>query len=571
MPVRLNRSIRWWLAVLAVTGVLPLVVLLAIVFMGQVRTEQREARDAALRYALFTASHMRALHLDSMALLQSMAMRPAIRASNPQNCDSLFAIVDFFPQYLNLFLLDRSGAVICSASPPEADRPTSDKAQEWIEQRIRAGDLIAGKPAIRHLGNAWISILATDVTNSEGRAGTLVLAQLPDIGGPEGLPPGSVITIINSEGRIQARSVDPERWVGRSVRGSEVTEIVLTHRQGRARARGIDGVPRHYGFTSIPEMGWFVYVGVPDTAVMKPVRRLFIQGGLVTLAILLLAFGAARALSRFVERPINDLVRAAGSIAREGYAGNVPVDGPREIAALGEAFNHMVERRSEAEARIVASEQNLKALSDRLLVVQEQERTRIAREIHDDLGQSLTALKMDVGGLLEGTQGSSEAVRDRIVRTIDATVQAVQRISAELRPSVLDDLGLVAAIESEARLFEERTGIECDVSVAAEHAEMEGPLATAIYRIVQEALTNVARHSNASRVEVRLRSRPAEILLEIRDDGRGIRKEQIDDGRSFGLMGIRERAATIGGSVRFEGIEERGTIVSVRIPTEVKE
>ena len=175
---------------------------------------------------------------------------------------------------------------------------------------------------------------------------------------------------------------------------------------------------------------------------------------------------------------------------------------------------------------------------------------------------------MDVGGLLEGRQGPSDAVRDRIVRTIDATVRAVQRISAELRPSVLDDLGLVAAIEGEARLFEERTGIECDVSVAAEQTELEGPLATAIYRIIQEALTNVARHSNASRVEIRLRSRPEEILLEVRDDGRGIRKEQIDDGRSFGLMGIRERAATIGGTVRFEGIEERGTIVSVRIPTE---
>jgi signal transduction histidine kinase len=572
MSAQSKRSIRWWLAILAVTGVLPLVLLLAMVFMGQVRTEQREARDAALRIAQSAASRMRELHLDSVGLLQRMAMRPAIRAANPQDCDSLFAIVDFFPQYLNLFLLDRSGGLLCAASPQEFDRATSQEAQEWIKQQIRTGELKAGKPAIRHLGNAWVSILAADVTSPEGKlVGTLVLAQLPDIRGPEGLPPGSVITIIDSEGRVQARSVDPERWTGMSVRGTEVTEIVLKHHEGRARAHGIDGVPRHYGFTSIPEMGWFVYVGVPDAAVMRPVRRLFIQGAIVSFAILLLAFAAARALSRFVERPINDLVRAAGSIAREGYGGTVPVDGPREIAALGEAFNHMVESRSQAEARIVASEQNLKALSDRLLVVQEQERTRIAREIHDDLGQSLTALKMDVGGLLERREGSSDAIRDRIVRTIDATVQAVQRISAELRPSVLDDLGLVAAIDSEARLFEERTGIECDVSVAAEPAEIEGPLATAIYRIIQEALTNVARHSHASRVEIRLRSRPDEILLEVRDDGRGIRKEQVDDGRSFGLMGIRERAATIGGTVRFEGIEERGTIVSVRIPTEVKE
>lgn len=572
MPVRLKKSIRWWLAILAVAGVLPLIVLLSFLYVTQLRAEQREARHAALRIAQSAATRIRSLHLDSTALLARMALRPAIRAADPENCDGLFAIVDFFPQYLNLFLVGRGGTVICSASPPPSDRTASDMTRSWIEEQIAAGQLALGQPAIRYLERRWVSILALAVTDSGGgRVGTLVLAQLPDIGGPEGLPPGSVITIIDSEGRVQARSVDPERWAGQSVRGTEVTEIVITRHEGRARARGIDGVPRHYGFTSIPEMGWHLYVGVPDDAVMAPVRELFLQGIAGALAILLLAFGAARALSRFVERPINNLVRAAGAIARDGYAGHVPSDGPREIAALGEAFNHMVESRSQAEARIVASEQNLKALSDRLLDVQEQERTRIAREIHDDLGQSLTALKMDVGGLLQAREGTNEVVRDRILRTIDATVLAVQRISAELRPSVLDDLGLVAAIESEARLFEERTGIECDVSVTAEPAGIEGPVATAIYRVIQEALTNAARHSDASRVEIRLRSRSDEIVLEVRDDGRGITKEQIEHGRSFGLMGIRERVTTLGGSVHIEGIEGRGTIVSVRIPIEGKE
>jgi len=221
----------------------------------------------------------------------------------------------------------------------------------------------------------------------------------------------------------------------------------------------------------------------------------------------------------------------------------------------------MLERRSAAELR-------LKALSERLLEVQEQERMRVARELHDDLGQALTALKMDVIGLLEKSRHSPDAAPmvERILRTIDATVTAVQRISSELRPSVLDDLGLFAAIESEAQLFEERTGIECEVSLPAGGPEVEKAAATAIYRIVQEALTNVARHSNAARVEIRVRERADELYLEIRDDGRGIEPAQVADAASLGLAGIRERAGILGGTALIEGVVGRGTIVSIRLP-----
>ena len=155
---------------------------------------------------------------------------------------------------------------------------------------------------------------------------------------------------------------------------------------------------------------------------------------------------------------------------------------------------------------------------------------------------------------------------DRILRTIDSTVTAVQRISSELRPSVLDDLGLFAALESEARLFEERTGIESELSVPEELPDVAETSATAIYRIVQEALTNVARHSNASRVEIRIRERTGELLVEVRDDGRGIDPVDVSDPESIGLAGIRERAAMLGGTALIEGIAGRGTIVSVRIP-----
>jgi signal transduction histidine kinase len=245
------------------------------------------------------------------------------------------------------------------------------------------------------------------------------------------------------------------------------------------------------------------------------------------------------------------------------------VEGPLEIATLTRAFNKMVEKRSRVESEMLESERNLKALSDRLLFVQEEERTRIAREIHDDLGQALTALKMDVIGLMERTTDTApagDAIRERVLATLDATVKSVQRISSELRPSILDDLGLAAAIESEARSFEERTGIECEVSLPEEAGRVSSVVATAVYRIIQEALTNVARHSNASRVELRVRFRDADVLVEVRDDGRGITSQEVGSARSLGLIGIRERAELVGGTARFEGIAGRGTIVSIRIP-----
>ena len=304
--------------------------------------------------------------------------------------------------------------------------------------------------------------------------------------------------------------------------------------------------------------------------VMQPVRQMFAGGAAGGTIIIIVVVLVAVLLARAVERPVAALSRAAEGAAA-GAFGPVGVAGPREIAQLAEAFNTILARRLEAEQRLREGERDLKALSDRLLLVQEEERTKIARELHDDLGQSLTALKMDVGGLLAMTPASaaSEPLRNRIARTLDETVTSVQRISSELRPSVLDDLGLLAAIEAEASRFEERTGIECELSLPDEtELLIKGASVIAIYRIVQEALTNVSRHANATRVELRLRQRREELLLEIRDDGRGITAEEVRDPFSLGLIGIRERAALAGGTVHIEGVGGRGTIVSVRIPSE---
>lgn len=564
-------SIRTWLGSLAAVVALPLLVLLVVLFAAENASERERARDEALRIARFVAGRMEELHTASLALLERMAARPAIRNFDGMHCDPFFAVPDFYPQYANIFFFDAAGRSVCSGTPETADRTVSAAAQEWIGEALRNGTLPPRTPTMRILANRWVSVLTVQVQDDQEKVrGTLALVELPEVFGAEAmLPPNSVATVLDRNGTVVARSSQPHQWSGRSVRDTPLARLALRQPEGRTEAVGVDGVSRQYGFTYVADVGWHIYVGIPTESVLEPVKpflvRSFVGGvliiGLVTLAALMLA--------RRIQKPIDALARAAAAATR-GTEATVAAEGPREVAVLASAFNDMVVSRARSQVRIAESERNLKALSERLLLVEEDERRRIAREIHDDLGQSLTALKMDVIGLLEtnAPTPATRPVRERITRTLDSVVTSVQRIAAELRPTILDDLGLGAAIESEARLFEERTGIECEVSIPSEEELcVDAPCATTMYRIVKEALTNVFRHSGATRVELRVRRRGDELLLEIRDDGRGMTSDEILSPSSLGLIGMRERAAMVGGTVHFEGIAKRGSIVSVRIPS----
>jgi PAS domain S-box-containing protein len=219
-------------------------------------------------------------------------------------------------------------------------------------------------------------------------------------------------------------------------------------------------------------------------------------------------------------------------------------------------------------------EEQLRDLSAHVEATLEDERTSIAREIHDELGQSLTALKMDIAWIVRrASGGSSPLSHDALVGKLaemssltDEVIRQVRRISTELRPGVLDDLGLIAAIEWQAQDFEERTGTPCVVRSNANDAAIERPLATAVFRILQESLTNVTRHARADHVEVRIDIDDQELSLEVCDDGVGITPEDAASPKSLGLLGIRERAHRFGGTVTIGPGEPRGTIVSLRVP-----
>jgi PAS domain S-box-containing protein len=227
----------------------------------------------------------------------------------------------------------------------------------------------------------------------------------------------------------------------------------------------------------------------------------------------------------------------------------------------------------QVEDELRASREQLRELSRFLESVREDERTRLARDLHDELGQTLTALKIDLAWLakrLPQEQGSLLEKTRSMYELIDGAIQTVRRISAELRPGVLDDLGLADAIEWQAQELGKLTEIEFRFSARPEHMVLDPDRSTAIFRICQEALTNVVRHADATRVAVSLRKGPDRVSLTIKDNGKGVEESQILDPGAFGLLGMRERARIWGGTVRIEGAPGKGTLVAVSIPLATK-
>ncbi len=253
-----------------------------------------------------------------------------------------------------------------------------------------------------------------------------------------------------------------------------------------------------------------------------------------------------------------------------------PIDASiSQITEKGSKFYTVILRdvtdRVRAEENLKRSREELRELAQAANSVREQEKSRIARELHDELAQALTALKMDVNWIAQRIPPERDGTLDdklaAMQAMLDDTVAATRRISADLRPLMLDDLGLVPAVEWLVQSFTDRNGVHCRLELGSpEDFELGEPHASAVFRILQESLTNVAKHARASRVDVRLERSDGELRLGVRDNGRGFSTEDPRKPNSFGLMGLRERAYALGGSVSIESRHGEGTTIEVRIP-----
>jgi two-component system sensor histidine kinase UhpB len=268
-------------------------------------------------------------------------------------------------------------------------------------------------------------------------------------------------------------------------------------------------------------------------------------------------------------------MRKDGSLIPVSITSSAIIENNKAVASVT-AFQD-ISLRKQAEQELQEKRKQLQKLTMHLQTVREEERTKIARELHDELGQMLTGVKLDAKWLATALSGPQPLIQEKIIsmsKLIDETLDAMRRVAADLRPVMLDDLGLEAALEWLTEEFGKRTGLHIQLELDRQAGQYECPelddeIATAAYRIVQECLNNVARHARALHVHVLLRCREDMLLLRVSDDGQGI--TEIQKRNSFGIVGMRERATGLGGVLHISSIEGEGTCVEVSLPTHLSD
>lgn len=261
------------------------------------------------------------------------------------------------------------------------------------------------------------------------------------------------------------------------------------------------------------------------------------------------------------------LVRKDGTVFPVAYVASPIVEDGKVVGTVT-AFRDITERKR-AECELRESRRQLQELSAFLQQVREDERTRIARELHDELGQALTALRIDLIWLDRRLPQREQQVGDKLaamLSLVEKTVDAIRRISEDLRPGMLDDLGLAAAIEHHVAKFSDQTGIACTLAMSRDHYELDDRTATTLFRVLQESLTNVARHAQASKVTVQLQDLPNEMLLIVKDDGCGLPQAAERGKKTYGLLGMHERVKLLGGSLDISSEPGKGTRIEASLP-----
>lgn len=324
---------------------------------------------------------------------------------------------------------------------------------------------------------------------------------------------------------------------------------------------------------------WIVSVEFSRQLILESANRFLKWMIIAGIILLTIGFFITWIMSRNIIQPLNKLTSATSGIAKGNYSATgleLKQERNDEVGKLARAFKVMTEQISEArnklEQKIDETEEmneQLRSLTAHLQNIREEERMRIAREMHDELGQLLTAFKMDISWLEKKLAGTDDRIRKKLAdmsKLIDDSVIFVRNLATELRPSLLDDFGLIPALEWHSKEFEKRFNIEVEFQSEVKELKTSSLIATGLFRMYQESLTNVARHAEATKVSAILQVADRQIYFSIHDNGKGFVVTTDNHKKTLGLLGMKERAAMIGGTLEINSSTDKGTSVVITVP-----
>lgn len=592
-------SIRFQLTLVVLAATLPMMIFVAL-FAGQ----QRQAATTEVEQQLLFSAKTAALGYDSTILytrqmMQAVSRLPSLQQHDYAACNQdLEAIRRNYLIYLGLSVNDAEGKLLCSSPPVPAEMTVQSQAdQSWFQAAVKNKGFTVGSYATGPVSNKGNLTFGYPVISGDGQIDYVIgagvdIAALNETAAQLALPEGAVLRISDRAGTIILRVPNPELYVGATYPDFELLDEIGNKSEGVGRAIGVDGIARLYGFTTLPSdpSGQLVLaVGVPIEQAYEHINSNLIRNLVAIGSLALMGMALSWIITeRYILRPAYTLTTASRRLTDGNLSARTSLGkGYGELFELGQDFDQMAESLEKQESELRALNQELEQrVADRTLELRqsrdllqqfsnhlqnllEEERKKISREIHDELGQALTGLKMDLKSINKMLLPDQDPIRQKIaasLQLVDNTISTMRRISSDLRPGILDDLGLIAAVEWLVTNFQNRTGIEVEFIVEPMDLEIPREMNTAMYRIIQEALTNVMRHSQASRVTISITGKPEEIEIKIQDNGRGFDDETIRRSRSLGLTGIRERALLIGGQAKVFGNSGVGTQVIICVP-----
>lgn len=488
--------------------------------------------------------------------------------------------------YSDLGIADPRGRLLAGSDPSGTGQDYSQRT--WFAACLQGEGLVMGRYHGQYINGEPVLYFAVPVLSRHRKILAVAFAALnlnrmnrSIVKGLHELPAGSRMTLLDEAQDMLSFDLDAGEWSVPENFSPALHREIVSRQSGTLRAADENGVLRIYAFAPLASAfrnrQVSVVLEIPQIPALAASKRIFTRNlALLLVSALIAVLSIWWAGDVLILRRVRAMVRASRLLAAGDLGARIGKIGARdELSHLAGVFDEMaasLQKRREREEQVMTSlersREQLRKLAAYQQEVREQERIRIAREIHDQFGQALTILKMDLSWLKKKISRKINSVHEKMgvmSQVIDEALKSLHAVTSELRPVILDDFGLAAAIEWQVEEFRNRSGIACRMENSGFEPDLPKDQATALFRIFQETLTNIMRHAQADEVAIRLEERDEELILRVEDNGRGITAAEINDPKSFGLLGMRERLHPWNGRVSFEGRHGRGTRVTVRL------